>query len=315
MQRALGFKPVSADDAQQQRDSVAAKWKEEHPEQPAAAAAEQPRRKPGRPPRKRELIAPAESDAPPPQRARTGLHTNWFSSPYINDVLQMLERHSFNFKRAVAALKLHAPDGRYEKLSDSTVRAWFEKGTHTLLPSFQLQLDAGKALGRNGRPALMTEAVEDECKEVLLRLRDSGLPVNSHVIRWALRAVFKARAPALLQEMHLSQQWISFWVRSKLQWRWRQRTTAASKLPNDWEQLGVQMAKRVAYWMGMHNVRAHTQLRPVDCDRELTFASALLSADPPFAGRQRGSDRSAPPACCFVHLREERRGCSRCAWC
>ena len=106
----------------------------------------------------------------------------------------------------------------------------------------------------------MTEAVEDERKKVLLRLRDSGLPVNSHVICWTLRAVFKEHAPAMLQEMQLSQQWISFWVRSKLQWRWRQRTTAASKLPNDWEQLGVQMAKRVAYWMGLHDVRVHTQL-------------------------------------------------------
>ena len=95
---------------------------------------------------------------------------------------------------------------------------------------------------------------------MLLRLRDSGLPVNSHVIRWALGAVFTEHAPALLLELHRSQQWISCWVRAKLQWRWRQRTTAASKVPNDWEQQGVQMAKRVAYWMGMHNVRAHAQL-------------------------------------------------------
>ena len=140
------------------------------------------------------------------------------------------------------------------------MRAWFQKGTHTLLPTFQLQLDAGKSLERSGRPALMTVNVEDECKKLLLRLRDSGLPVNSHVIRWTLRAVFKEHAPSLLQELHLSQQWTSFWVRSKLQWRGRQRTTAASKVPNDREQLGALMAKRVAYWMGMQNVSAHKQL-------------------------------------------------------
>ena len=133
MQRALGFKPVSADDAQQQRDSVAAQWKEEHPEQPAVAVAEQPKRKPGRPPNKRKLVAPA--DTATSQRARTGIYTNWFNSPYINDVMQMLERHSFNFKRAVAALKLHAPDGRFERLSDSTVRAWFDKGTQNVRDS------------------------------------------------------------------------------------------------------------------------------------------------------------------------------------
>ena len=100
----------------------------------------------------------------------------------------------------------------------------------------------------------MSVAVEEECKSVLLRLRDSGLPVNSHVIRWTLRAVFSKQSPQLLQNLRLSQQWISNWVRAKLQWRWRARTTAASKLPIDWEQQGVQMAKRVAYRMGMNNV-------------------------------------------------------------
>jgi hypothetical protein len=250
-QSKLSFQRISADSAQKQRDSAATKWEEEHPPvQPAAAL---PKRGPGRPPKKRELATAAE-EAPPAQKARTGVYTNWFSSPYINDVLQALERHSYNVKRAVAALKQHAPDARYERLSDSTVRAWFEKGTHTLLPSFQQQLDANKALTRGSRPPQMSVAVEEECKSVLLRLRDSGLPVNSHVIRWTLRAVFSKQSPQLLQNLRLSQQWISNWVRAKLHWRWRARTTAASKLPIDWEQQGVQMAKRVAYRMGMNNV-------------------------------------------------------------
>ena len=168
--------------------------------------APQPKRKPGRPPKLPQKLAASPDPAPPAKKARTGHYTNWFSSPYINDVLQALERHSYNFKRAVDWLKQHAPDGRFQRLSDSTVRAWFEKGTHSLLPSFQQQLNVGQSLARGGRP---------------------------------------------------SQQWISAWVRSKLQWRWRSRTTAASKLPIDWEQQGVQMAKRVAYRMGMNNVSTH----------------------------------------------------------
>ena len=113
-----------------------------------------------------------------------------------------------------------------------------------------------------GRPILSTAEVEDECKRVLLRLCDSGLPVNSHVIRWNLRAVFSAKCPELLEHIQLSQQWISHWVRAKLQWRWRARTTAASKLPLDWEQRGhgVEAAKRVAYQMGMNSVSATSGL-------------------------------------------------------
>jgi catechol-2,3-dioxygenase len=104
----------------------------------------------------------------------------------------------------------------------------------------------------------MSAEVEQECKRVLLRLRESGMPVNGHVIRWTLRAVFTEKCPSLLDNLRLSQQWISYWARSKMSWRWRRRTTAASKLPLDWEQLGVEMAKRVGYRMGMNNVSKHT---------------------------------------------------------
>ena len=257
MQKQLGFQRISADTAQKQRDHIATKWMEEHPLFPASDPAPQPKRKPGRPPKLPQKLAASPDPAPPAKKARTGHYTNWFTSPYINDVLQALERHSYNFKRAVDWLKQHAPDGRFQRLSDSTVRAWFEKGTHSLLPSFQQQLNVGQSLARGGRPSQLSPAMEEQCKHMLLQLRDTGLPVNSHVIRWTLRAVFSEHCPALLQNMQLSQQWISAWVRSKLQWRWRSRTTAASKLPIDWEQQGVQMAKRVAYRMGMINVSTH----------------------------------------------------------
>jgi hypothetical protein len=251
----LSFQRISADDAQKQRDSIAVKFEEERLAAAAAAApvvAPQPKLRPGRPPKKRELV---NADIPPPQKPRTGGYTNWFSSPYINDVLQALRLNDYIAKRAVAALKRNAPDQRYERLSDSTVRGWFQKGTHALLPHFQEQLDAMQASKRSsGRPPSMNAAVEEECKRVLLRLRESGLPVNSHVIRWTLRAVFRDKCPSLLENLKLSQQWISKWARSKLSWRWRKRTTAASKLPLDWEQQGVEMAKRVGYRMGMHNV-------------------------------------------------------------
>jgi hypothetical protein len=39
-----------------------------------------------------------------------------------------------------------------------------------------------------------------------------------------------------------------------MSWSWRQRTTAASKLPNDWRQRGIDMAKRVAYFMQIYSV-------------------------------------------------------------
>jgi hypothetical protein len=255
------FQRITADDAAQQRRKIALKWEEEHPlvAAAAAAAAAQPlKRGPGRPPKKRELAVVDDTDGaaqPHSKKPRTGAHTNWFSSPRLLDILQALRQHGFSAKRTVAALQRSAPDGRYNRLSDSTIRAWFVPGTSQLLPRFQSQLEEGTAHKRSsGRPPAMTTAIEEEIKGTLLKLRDAGMPVNSHVIRWSLQAVFKQRDPSLLESLQMSQQWISYWVRTKLKWRWRARTTTASKLPIDWEEQGVLMAKRIAAQMEMHEV-------------------------------------------------------------
>jgi hypothetical protein len=257
-QSTLSFQPITADAAQQQRKSVAEQWAREHPDSGCERGDAPPtQRGPGRPRIKRPLnLEQAAGEQPTAQKPRTGKYTNWFSSPYISDVLRALRRHHYSAKAAVAALKRAAPDDRYERLSDSTVRSWFDK-EHKLLPHFQQQLDDGAAAARSiGRPAVMATAVEDACKRALLQLRDAGVPVNCHVIRWTLQAVFRQHDPTLLDssKLQLSHTWISNWVRTKLDWRWRQRTTAASKLPLTWEDEGVLMAKRIAANMEMHQV-------------------------------------------------------------
>jgi len=150
----------SASAQTQRRSSVM----EEHPLFPASDPAPQPKRKPARPPKLPQKLAASPDPAPPAKKARTGHYTNWFSSPYINDVLQALERHSYNFKRAVDWLKQHAPDGRFQRLSDSTVRAWFEKGTHSLLPSCQHACD-----GPLGYYAVRSHLICSLCAFDLLR--------------------------------------------------------------------------------------------------------------------------------------------------
>jgi hypothetical protein len=264
VQPKLTFQRITADDAAMQRLRVAQKHAEERAEAAAAASAAPAPivRKPGRPPKKRFLAAVDDTPAAAAagaaaQKPRTGSYTNWYASPFLPDVLRALRLHDYNPRRAIAWLQKNAPAedrDRYLRLSDSTIRGWFEKGTHNLLPRFQSQLDLGIAAQRGVRPPRMSAAVEEEVKATLLKLREAGMPVNTHVIRWTLYAIFKQRDPSLLDSLQLSQQWISYWVRSKLQWRWRSRTTAAGKLPHDWEEQGVLMNKRIAALMEMHDV-------------------------------------------------------------
>ena len=87
-------------------------------------------------------------------------------------------------------------------------------------------------------------------------MRDAGTAINSHTIRWVMKAVIEERCPALIDlgYLTLSKTFISRWAREQLNWRWRAKTTAASKLPGDWEEQGIKMAMRIGANMEIYKV-------------------------------------------------------------
>lgn len=272
MQSSLGFARITADDARQQREHIAQRLADELALLPVVPSV--PKRRVGRP--KRPLSAsevlqaaavPATAAAsaatasasissltePPSKRGR---YTNWFTSPYLTDILAAYSRHGCSARSTVTALRRTHPDGRFDRLSHATLGCWFDK-QHRLLPQFQKQVDEHVAAARGmGRANMLSHApeVEQEIKRVLLLMRSAGTPLNSRVIRWVMLAIMQEQCPALLCHFKLSQRFISRWVRHQLEWRWRARTTAASKLPANWEDQGVLMAKRIAATMEMHKV-------------------------------------------------------------
>ena len=251
-QTQLSFAPITADEAAKQRAALAVAFAAEHP----AAAASLPvpeKRDVGRPKRERDLVLPAQpnnnnnndnNDAKRPREA----YTNWFTSPYINDIIAMYHRKQHSARNTVAALRASAPDGRFDRLSHSTIADWFdEKHKLKITYAAQLSLKQGAARGHGYPPALKKlPHVEREIKDTLKLMREKGTPLNSRVIRWVIQAIAKDKHPQLLDSLALSQQWISNWVRTELNFRWRATTTAAAKLPTDWEDQGILMAKRIA---------------------------------------------------------------------
>jgi len=85
-------------------------------------------------------------------------------------------------------------------------------------------------------------------------MRDKGASVNMLVTRHVMRAVFQADCPALLDTLNLSNGFVSSWAHDEMQYSWRRRTTAASKLPLDWRDQGVDMAKRIVYNIQVYKV-------------------------------------------------------------
>jgi hypothetical protein len=158
------------------------------------------------------------------------------------------------------------PDNRYERLSHSSLIGWFDENNN-LLPRFQAHLDSGlENVRQNGPIAAIEEVpgVEEEIKQTLLQMRAAGTAVNSHIIRWVMQGLIDLRTSenSRLRAMKFSTSFICAWARKNLNWSWRQSTTAASKVPHDWEEQGLRMAMRIAAIMELKKVCFST-----DCQR------------------------------------------------
>jgi hypothetical protein len=281
LQPKLSFLPITAHDAalQRQRTAEQASAVPRH-----AAPLKRSAGRPKRPLSAHDVLAAAaraaaskedEEDAGdehPGKRAR-GSYTKWFSSPYIRDILDAYKAAGFRPKVTVQNLRLSACDDRFARLTHSTLARWHD-ADNKLLPRFAEELKSGTAAARSNGPTrvfLEEPAIEAEIKRVLLSMRAAGTPLNTHVIRWVMQSIIQLRNPALFTYLTLSKSFISNWARQQLHWSWRARTTAASKLPADWEEQGIQMAMRIGANMEMHKVSSpHWQCLGSSCMRELS---------------------------------------------
>ena len=201
-----------------------------------------------------------------------------FASPFIHDIIAAYQRNFHSAKATVSYLRRTFPrlptesEGRYDHLAPTTVRSWFD-ADHKLLPSHQQSIDAGRSLARgDGRQRVLDghADVEAEVKRVLTIMRtDAGAVINLHIIRWVMRAVMQQIKPTLLDELKLGNSFLSRWAHEQMDWTWRARTGTASKLPIDWREQGVNMAKRIGVNMQQYQVsltvtynsRSQSQLR------------------------------------------------------
>ncbi len=139
---------------------------------------------------------------------------------------------------------------------------------------------------------------EQRVKQILRTMRERGASINIFVIRHVMHAVLQADCPAVLDNLKLSNSFISSWAREELQYSWRTRTTAASKLPLDWRNQGIDMAKRIAYNIQVYKVsrqQCEAAAATNVCNDKPTVVPVRLSAsDTRFSRHQHGSNRRSP---------------------
>lgn len=260
------YLPISRDDAAAQQQQALKQSAASAAAQAAQRAYQQLHRtKPGRPRKLVVSLPPPEEGEPaePAPPGKRGKYLNWFASPFIHDILAAYRLCSRSAQKTVAHLQ-HSfprlptePAARYAELSESTIRSWHDTDG-ALLPRFKQILDEQRDAAARGtgrvRALLPHPEVEQEVKRILLTMRERGAVVNTIIIRLVMRAVIEKLHPPLLQDLKLSHGFVCTWAREQMSWTWRVRTTTASKLPLDWREQGIAMAKRIAFNMQAYKV-------------------------------------------------------------
>lgn len=137
------------------------------------------------------------------------------------------------------------------------MRTWFDDD-HKLKPQFQQLLHGAYPGNRNESVLSEFPAAQEKIKALLQKMRNdenAGINVTIQSIRWVMQAVFQSECPELLLKLKLSKAFVSRWSKQHMNWSWRRGTTQATMLPIDWQQQGIEMAKRIAVNMDTHEVR------------------------------------------------------------
>jgi hypothetical protein len=272
---------VTPEQAEQQRQRIADEAAAAAAATAAAAAARSVMRGPGRPRSAASLTTCADAstaasdddddhddDDPGSAPTRKRSYTSWLTSSdfhYIHDAI----RRRQSFRGAVRELQQRFPRlptqqyGKFDLLHAATVRHWYERGstrTITLKPEYERFLGPSGSIqpvrGGSG-PMSWWEAHPEAThaiREALRTLRDeerAGIAVGLRLVRWTVAAIadqLQLSAPPLSNDS------LSQFVHRELNWTWRCRTTAAGKLPEDWQSQGTQMAQRIAVHVALSEV-------------------------------------------------------------
>ncbi len=71
-----------------------------------------------------------------------------------------------------------------------------------------------------------------------------------------IKTLIQKREPQLLEDekFKVSTKWTRAFIKSELNWSYRAATTAAGKLPDDFELQGLTMTQKCAYLINIHNI-------------------------------------------------------------
>ncbi len=203
----------------------------------------------------------------PPAKKQRGSYTNWFVQDLWPHIEAAVRQHPKSLYDALFSLQHIRKPGRigspFDKLTMNTMKGWFERDVQSnhfkLRKKYEEGVVTQKARmqkGKSGSWGIFKDHPQafDTILSTLKGMRDVGQPMDANVAQTVILGIVQALALELLLKrtgrggklFQVSKRFSRKFLNCYLGWTWRRVTTAASKLLEDWEQQGDEMAFRVA---------------------------------------------------------------------
>ena len=201
----------------------------------------------------------------------------WYNPLYWNDIVIALKKWNFVSRKAVQYLQDRYQDGRFDKLSHSTIEGWFirtvdDSGKSSIVWKERIlkRVTERKPMfvPGSGRHAILDSHPEIGLKilGILKASRSCGATMNSSIARCLIIGVLRVDIPQVLHEngggFKVCRRWVRGYVSQHLGWAFRAITTAAQKLPDDWEAQGEILILRLAYYVKTYDIPKSRVINP-----------------------------------------------------
>jgi hypothetical protein len=231
---------------------------------------EEERRLVGRP--RKELVAvlhthKVEEEEPRSKKAKVRRpYTNWFVPSLWEPIFAAVKQHR-NLTSALHYLqsKYKKPGQScsvYDKLSRGSLYEWFTP-TSELKEGYKNYVYLGTSTFTSGSqhsPILEHyPQLREKIVTILKTHRDVGHPLYASSIQGIIKAIIRKEEPILLSNtsrtgFKVGLGWTRAFIKTELHWTYRVATTAAQKLPSDWEVQGLRMTQQIAYLVKSYSI-------------------------------------------------------------
>ena len=143
----------------------------------------------------------------------------------------------------------------YDNLSKNSIRDWFHSNGK-LKDTYKRCIEFGTYFAKYAQQCLVLEshlALKEKICTVLKKTRMAGQPLYAVCIQPLIKTII-LDIGTHSTTFCVFYEWTKNFVKSELNWSYRASTTAAGRIPKDFEEEGKAMTQRCTYLVKVHNI-------------------------------------------------------------